>query len=420
MTASSDRATPWQARSTLTAHNASQARIEFPRHRAFSAWRARRLAAAKSELGILDADLLSPAVAIELCDGCSLRCWFCALAPQPLRAVLDHATERDLFRAIVQGCLAVIGAEIAPITLLYHGTEPHDNPHYLDYLRDFEALTGSKVFTSTAVVEDAHWVAGLLRFYGDEAASNLRFNLLSTKSLCWLQRNFPPRALAGVELAIRIEGTGFAFASSGRLLKQSQGGRDLRDLGPDDDPRAASVAQSSIACLNGVKINPPRREIQLIAPCHACRRWPLGYRVFDQAHFHDARDFSAVLTQLLARATSPAPPPEHPLRFRDDLRYRATAGGFDLISPRQIHHFSGAGPAARIGALVADGNRSARDVQRVLIRDQGLNPLMAAALIQGLFDDGFIDERVQPTDIPERPFRPRPATNPSPHVASEL
>lgn len=365
--------------------------FHLPRHRAFSAWRARRLAAAKSELGILDAELLSPAVAIELSEGCSLGCWFCAFAPRPLRGVLDHASERPLFLAMARACLEIIGPDIAPIMLLYHGSEPYDNPNYLDYLRDLEALTGHKVFTSTAVVEDADWVDALLDFYADDARSNLRLNMLSTDSLDWLHRHYSPEALAGVDLAMRVKNTGFAFANSGRLLKQAQGQRDRRDLGPEEPDLPRPVAQSSIACLTGVKINPLRRDMQLLAPCHACRRWPLGYRVFDHIHFEGAHDFAAALEHLLTRATSDSPPRARPLRFRDDLRYRPTDGGFDLISPRQTHHFSGEEPVARLGALIAAGTRSARAVQQALM-DRGLNPLMAAAIVRGLFDGGFFDE----------------------------
>lgn len=172
---------------------------------------------------------------------------------------------------------------------------------------------------------------------------------------------------------------------SGRLLQEEEG---LRGLTENDDPRSISVPQGTIGCVNGFAVNLVRRTIQLVSPCYACRKWPEGYRVYDESSFRDESDFAAAMQGMIDRNMQIFPLPERVLRFRDDLEYRGTEVGFDLVSPVQIHHFSG---NRQLGELVAAGDIVCAKIQSIL-EDAGMNPFLTGMAIQGLYDDGLIDE----------------------------
>jgi len=97
----------------------------------FNAWRKRRVAAARSELGFFGAMIDHPAFAYELSEGCSMGCWFCSFAPQKLSGVFDYNAGRGDALRIARHCVDIFGKETAGSALPYYRTEPHDNPNYV-------------------------------------------------------------------------------------------------------------------------------------------------------------------------------------------------------------------------------------------------------------------------------------------------
>lgn len=389
-------------------------KVAFSGNLGLTAWRERRAAAVLSELGVAVQGSAAPVAAIELSDGCSRGCWFCAFAAQRLRRVADYKSHGAEFRSLVRDCLELMGPEAAPLITLYHDTEPHDNPHYIDFMEDYRRIAGAVPFTSTAVGHDPAWVHRLLAFYADTPGTNLRINVLSAHTLHSLHDRYSPDALAHVELAMKIREIGSPLVASGRILEDRPDSgdmsqcTDLRFVPDGADPRVVRPSQGSIACLTGFKINLVTRVVELLAPCQAGPRWPRGYRILDRAVFTDARDFRGVLRRMMDRAMPPSPRLDRTLKFRDDLVYRPRTDGFALVSPRQIHHLEGTAPnrgsgneSGRgigasmpefLGEHIAAGVTGWDRLQELLASRYGLHPLLASAAIRKLFDAGLLDE----------------------------
>jgi hypothetical protein len=134
-----------------------------------------------------------------------------------------------------------------------------------------------------------------------------------------------------------------------------------------------------------------RRDIRVVSPCYTSERWKYGYRVYDSAEFRDERDFPDVMRGLIGRSMPLRPPQGAPARFRDDLVYKPTEDGFDLISPNQIHHFTGRETHGPLGALIARGDLTYARLDDELAAG-GVNLLLAGMAVNHLFDGGFMDE----------------------------
>lgn len=274
------------------------------------------------------------------------------------------------------------------MTLLYYGTEPHDNPHYTDYLKEFADITGHLTCTATAAPAEADWIRGLLALYREQQMPWPRMSVLTRKMLDRIHRLYTPDELRYVEMVMQMKDESRAKVSGGRILEE-QGGMRERDDGEYLDQ---IVPQGSIACVTGFLINLLNKTIEVVSPCYSSEKWPLGYRVYDSASFTDASDFKQKMETLIARGMALSPPPDAIARFRDDLRYKATEAGFDLVSPNQIHHFTGQSLWGPLGALVAEGQHSFRDIGERLMSRGDIHFMLVGSALAKLFDGGFIDE----------------------------
>ncbi|MGE4267222.1 MAG: radical SAM family RiPP maturation amino acid epimerase [Deferribacterales bacterium] len=355
---------------------------------ALNNWRKRRIAAAKSELGHFGNVISHPLYAFELSSGCGVGCWFCSFATDKLKDVLDYETNKDYFAAVIGRCVELFGKQGAGSALPYYRTEPHDNPHYIDYLKDFEEITGSVLCTSTAVGNDKDWVKALLAYYGDKSPWP-RLSVLSVGMLKTIYENFTPEELIHRQLLMQMKENLRPKVSGGRILEEKSG---IRDISPDADIKQTIVPQGSIACASGFLINLVRRTIDVFSPCYTSAKWPYGYRVFDSAVYEDENDFPIVIQKLINKNMHMSPPMDKPLRFRDDMVYKKTDAGFDLVTPNQIHHFRLKDKCGPVGELINSGNMTNAEIQRKLIDEHGINPFVVGASIQKLFDDGMIDE----------------------------
>lgn len=350
----------------------------------FDAWRRRRVAQVKSELGSFGMIISHAVFCYELSRGCSAGCWFCAFAAKPLAGVFQYTPEnRRLFMDVARAGRNLLG-NMSNCALAYYGTEPSDNPHYVDFLRDLQETTGAILNTSTAKPEaDPAWTRRLLEFYGHRFANSPRFSVLSTKALRQIHRTFSPQELRDTELLLQMRCTPMQKARSGRTLKAN----DSR-LGGKARPDGV---QGSISCLSGFLVNMVDRSIRLVSPCQASERWPLGYRVYGEAGFEDAASYRRALEVLIAEHIPDSVTPRTRLAFRDDLCVTPTAGGIVLTSPRQEHTIDGAPWAASLGRHIAAGDRSLAEISQAMAAD-GVSPLAVAATVHQLFSQGLLDE----------------------------
>ncbi len=362
--------------------------FRIPQNPRFDAWRERRIAATHSELGHFGLFIDHPILAIELTEGCSKGCWFCAFAANKLSGVLDFETNRQYFRDVATALTELFGRNEAAMTLLYYGTEPHDNPHYTDYLKEFADITGHLTCTATAAPDDVEWVRGLLTLYREKDLPWPRMSVLTRKMLDRIHRGFTPDELRDVEMIMQMKSESRPKVSGGRILEDRAGLREREDGTYLDKV----VPQGSIACVSGFLINLLKKTIQVVSPCYTSQKWPFGYRIYDSATFTDASDFKSVMETLIERCMPVTPPADDIVRFRDDLIFKPATGGFDLVAPNQVHHFKGESLWGPIGALAAEGEHTFRQIGEQLMANGESNPLLIGMALNKLFDGGFLDE----------------------------
>lgn len=372
----------------------------------YLAWRRRRIAAVKSELGSYGHNIDHPTLAIELAVGCSVGCYFCAFDAPKLEKVFDYTVPEnlELFRGIARSLVDVLGPRGAGHALLYWSSEPHDNPHYIDFMKTYEEITGVPVCTATARFGE-EWIRDLIAYYRRGPHPWPRISVLSSKVMHKLHKQFTPDEFRDVTLLMQQrDGEVYRAKVPGgrpKMLQRLETAEDLRALeaGQEDE---TSVLQGSIACVSGLLINTIEKTVKLTSPCYTnAEKYPYGYRTFAQASFETVDDFDRVLHDMVARKMVLAPYPSMPMRFRDDLRYQPKEGGFDLVSPNQRHQFKQHEIWSPLGELIARGDLTYENVCNLLIDEYRCDPMIGMAMMKNLFDGGFLDELE--VDCPPQP-----------------
>jgi len=356
-----------------------------------NAWRKRRIASGKSELGHFGRVIDHPLYAFELSAGCSVGCWFCSFATDHFRGMLDYNENKEYFSGIINNLVELFGQRGAGWALPYYRTEPHDNPDYIQYLKDFEEITGSPICTSTAVA-DVKWLKEMLEYYTPKRCPWPRVSVLTVGMLKKVHENFKPEELLYQQLLMQLKNHNRPKVTGGRILKQQDG---IRNEVEEIDVEHTFVPQGSIACVSGFLINLIERTIDIISPCYTSEKWPYGYRVFDSATYEDEAGFTKVMNELIDRNMFDFPPSDKILSFREDIVYTETPEGFDLRTPNQIHHFKMKDTCGPLGALINEGLMTFAEIRYVLMDKHKLHPLVINASVQKLFDDGFISELYQ-------------------------
>ena len=363
----------------------------------FGAWRKRRVAASKSELGYLGMQIGHPAFAFELSEGCSIGCWFCSFAAIKLSANLDYPKEKDEVLSIIRQCGKLFGNTMISMSLPYYRTEPHDNPYYLDFIKDFEKEIGAVLCTSTAVCNDINWIKELLSYYQNRKDGTVyywpRLSILSLPVLKKIHTAFTPMEIKDIDLLIQVKDHERPKVTGGRILKEQAGLRGIEDFSVLDRSKlAASIPQGTIACVSGFNINLVSRKIMIFSPCYTSEKWPHGFRVFGETSYTDESDFGEAITGLVDKYMISSPPMDEILRFRDDIIYHPTEEGFDLATPHQLHHFKGKSKYGPLGQLISEGTYTYSQIFGILLEKHKVNPIVLRMIVQQLFDDGYIDE----------------------------
>ncbi len=362
--------------------------LPVPKQPRFEAWRLRRILSARSELGFYGFTINHPVLSFELSEGCSIGCWFCAFAAHKLKGIFEYTDGKELFREVARSCVNIFGGQQAAAAMLYCGTEPHDNPSYIRFVKDYTSITGSPPFTSTAVATDTQWLRELISFYRQGPYAALRLSVLSKSMLFKIHEQYSPEELRDVDLLMQMKDTTRPKVSSGRILKHEEGMRGKNA----NYPAGLRVPQGSIECMSGFLVNMVNKTIRLISPCYSSTRWPYGFRVFDELSFEGTGDFSRAIELVINRSMPQDPVPDFPVRFRDDLVYRPTSHGFDLVSPNQIHHFSGKEEYKVMGEWIASHNLTYTDLCGAMMEKNNINVMTGIAVVKKLFDSGFLDE----------------------------
>ena len=364
---------------------------------AYTAWRGRRVAATRHELGTFGWSLDHPCHAVEMAVGCSVGCGFCAFDAGKLETVFDvsQPENRRLVLGVATGMLNVLGWPAAS-GMLYWSTEPHDNPHYVELLKLWKSVTGVKLCTATARAGE-EWIGDLIDFYSaGKPASWPRVSVLSRKIMRRLHETFTPLQMRDTTLLMQQKDAevfrGKVPGGRDRMLRQLVEADDLRNMDFENLPEGFEPPQGSIACISGFLVNMVQRTIKLISPCYTTMEYRYGYRVFDETTFDGPEDFEVALRRIVSRSMVERSYPEMPIQWRDDMKVVPQPDGFTLLSPTTRRDFRKGELHLRTLELVGRGDLTYSQVFEALADNPKIGPMMAISMLDSLFKKGYLCE----------------------------
>jgi len=363
----------------------------------YTAWRFRRVAAVRNELGSFGWALDHPCHAVEMAVGCSVRCGFCAFDAGKLQTVFDFSRpeNRERVRAVATGMGRVLGWP-AGHGMLYWSTEPHDNPHYVKLLAFWEELTGAMLCTATARA-GVDWVRELIGYYSTGPVPWPRISVLSRGMMRRLHATFSPMELRDTQMLMQQKDSEAhrtkVPGGRERMLRQLVDADDLRDVDFENLPEGFEPPQGSIACISGTLVNMVHRTVKLISPCYTTMQYRYGYRVFDETTFDDGPEgFEAALERIIGRSMVARPYPEMPMRWRDDLKAVPQPDGFTLLSPTTRRDFRKGELHVRTAELIGRGDLTYEQIFDALSDNPRIGPIVALSMLDSLFRKGLLCE----------------------------
>ena len=367
-------------------------------------WRRRCMRANDFMMGGRNKAIVYPLFAYELSKGCSMGCWFCAFAAQRLSGVYRRTPENaKLWREILEVGLEVAGPGAAQSGFCYWATEPSDNPDYLEFLKDFRDVTGILCQTTTAAAtRDLAWTRAMLKLYEQEVRSvKPRFSVLTLDILRKIHQAFTPEELLRVECIPQNPESFLCKARSGRAGGQNReqwlaewrqraaaSGEDAR---MDEEQLKITSYGNTTACVSGYLVNMVERSVQLVSPCEASEKWPLGYRVLDQGAFNTAADYRQFIERTIDQHMPETLPAQTPVGLAPGLTMAEEEEAFTIssrtttlrIRPRD-HIY------AQVARLIAQDQARPAEIMGSLM-DQGLSPFDITGALDFFFQKGLLD-----------------------------
>jgi radical SAM family RiPP maturation amino acid epimerase len=357
----------------------------------FNAWRRRQVERTRTELGQANAQaIVHPVVCYELSKGCSMGCWFCGVSAEKFQGYFPYSPENAaLWRDVLVVMVGKFGTA-AQTGFCYWATEPADNPDYLEFVRDFQRITGAvPQTTSAAPLRDLAWTRGLMDLQKSLPAAPSRFSILNLETLLKLHETFTPEELLGFELVLHNKGSVFTKNLAGRTL------RLVDDEGESKANLNINPHATSIACVSGFLINMMDRSVKLISPCRSSERRPLGYRVHLEGCFSDAADLDAFISRAVESCMPSSFPLDTRAAFPEVFSYRHVEGGFAISTAYDQRTLTGGPFISRMGDMIAEGSRTGYQILETLIED-GVDFVAATATFQELYDKGLLDDEPLP------------------------
>ncbi len=277
---------------------------EFGDH-AFSSWRLRQISRFRTQVPDDWADR-NPHIpfVVELTNGCSLSCPFCAGAAKSLDPSIPAFTAtQSFFEGLISRLQQKVGLQQAP-GVLYFFTEPLDHPEYEQYLAAAADIWGMVPQTTTAAwFRDEGRTRRLMKLTEGRGMPYNRFSVNSKKRFQQCLKTYSPQDLLHTQLVLNYpEAAGAPLYASGR-------GRQMDN-----------TIQGSVACVSGFLVNLPLRRIQLVSPTLELERWPKGYRILEEASIANLKDVELFLQHCHETRFNSVLHGRSPLLLRSDLQ----------------------------------------------------------------------------------------------------
>lgn len=354
----------------------------------FKKWRERQIARAASQFRqTVHSAIAQIPVCFELSKGCSIGCHFCGISAPRLTDIFIYNEENaKLWHEVLELMKEILGIA-AGAGFCYWATEPFDNPDYEIFCLDFHKVLGVFPATTTAqALKDIERTKALLKLSREKGCLNNRFSVLSLKMLNQIHEKFSAEELIFVDLVLQNQEADTIKASAGKAREQNlKKGEEDKEL-PD---------QGTIACVTGFLFNMVDRSVKLISPCNANERWPLGYIVFDEGTFSDAKDLKILLERMIADNMPSTVREKDAIAFRRDLKYESLSDGFQLSNRIKTFKFRHESFLRELGEAIHKGGKNAEEIASMFAAS-GVSPDYTFYYLNLMFERGVLDDEPKP------------------------
>ncbi|RLU90420.1 hypothetical protein CTZ27_21050 [Streptomyces griseocarneus] len=362
-----------------------------------AAWRRRQLKRCVGELGASRSEAIVHApAAFELSKGCTVGCWFCGVAAPKFDHNLPYTEDNaELWRTTLGTMKSVVGESLSD-AFLYWATDPLDNPDYEHYLTDFHRILGRCPQTTTAIGhKDVERTRRLLELARDLGSKVDRFSIIGTSLLHQLHDAFTAEELLRVECIPQNK-------EAAKLYRKSNAGRARKFAHKRGDELVPEASSSTIACVSGFLFNMVERSVQLITPCNASDRWPLGYWVLDKGTFDTGAELGELVEAMIARSMRTRLRLGDPVRLRSDVQVTLEEGLLVASSLGQRMTLAQK-DLEDVAECLTEGMASAEDFAIRRERRTGTPLPETLAWLNMLFDEGLLDEEPEPAESGRTP-----------------
>ena len=368
-------------------HNWAQSVIDLAANNSnlkFKAWRKRQVWRCMSQLGGANHFPLS----IELSKGCSVGCWFCGVAAPKLGDIFFYTSKNArLWQEILNIAKKLFGSA-AGAGFCYCASDPFDNPDYEKFLVDFYNILGIFPQTTTAQpLKNPERTRKLLKLSLEKGCMLNRFSIISLSQLEQLHQEFAPEELAFVDLVLQNPESGQLKSNSGKARQNNQRTKLKQQL--LDKSEAGTTA-----CISGFLLNMIDRTVKLISPFPASDIHPLGYRIYQQGTFTDAKDLQQFVENAIAVNMPLAVRLNDRLRFRSDLHYEPLPNGFQLSTKHLTIKFCQTPLMKQLGEIIRQGEKTVEETAN-LFSVWGISASDIYENLNVIFNRGVLDEEFQ-------------------------
>ena len=290
-----------------------------PSNPAMKKWRARQVARCTMQLGGKASALIHAPFSVELSDGCSVGCEFCALAAGGLKSVFFYTPENAArFKEVISIAKELIG-DAAGRGTLYFGSEPMDNPDYEKFKSDYTDCFGTiPQITTARSTRNIERLRPLLKEINETQKNIYRFSMLSEDMVHQIFDAFTPEELILTELLPQ-----FDEAPSSGLIKSGRGAK-------------GDEYEDTISCMTGFVVNMPRHEVKLTTPIWSSKEHPTGEAILEVANFTDGEDFRWVLEGMIKRHMQNIIGPDDMICLEDGLSLEVTEENIIIHSDKGV------------------------------------------------------------------------------------
>jgi radical SAM family RiPP maturation amino acid epimerase len=288
-----------------------------PKNERLKNWRRRQMERLFTEVGLGQArSMIHTPLIFELSDGCSVGCWFCGVDAKKKGDDFSYTPENmKLWRDVLEFFKDFLG-NAASTGTCYYGTEPLDNPDYELFCDDFADILGTFPQTTTAVaLRDVERTRRLLKHSRERGTKVNRFSILSEKILDEVHAAFTSEELLYTELLTQNFEASSGISLAGRA-------REHKELFQKKEKLTGTVLPTdpaSICCVSGFRINMVRKTIDLITPCGANEKYPLGEWRFASGTFNTVADIERMVHDWTENVISVRILPRNLIAFRLDV-----------------------------------------------------------------------------------------------------